>query len=172
MMQEPLFGAFLHHFSTNSRQFRKGKNWRRTSHIPSFVVNSNHLLVSPALFCNQCSHEADGNQQRKKCNYVIEMSRDILNVVQIFYTNKGNYQKHNCKNKLAAWQGNNLFHNRNPLWNNRLLLFSISKTECCAKKRLQNQNRNKSADNACNFLLVCRNRIPVHPNYRKFGKKA
>ena len=62
--------------------------------------------------------------------------------------------------------------NSNPLWNNRLLLFPISKTECCAKKRLQNQNKNKSTDNTCDFLLICRNRIPVHPNYRKFGKKA
>lgn len=70
--------------------------------LPLFVVNSNHLFVPTALICNQHSHEADGNQQWKKCNYIIEMSRDVLNVVQIFYTNKGNYQKHNCKNKLAA----------------------------------------------------------------------
>lgn len=42
------------------------------------------------IFCNQQSAKANGNQQWKKCNYIVEMSRNIFNVVKIFYTNESN----------------------------------------------------------------------------------
>lgn len=152
-MREPLFGAFPHHFSSTSRQaarIRGAPNPQQSLH-PSTRANWIGAHRIRAAFRWKEMHEGAWRP-----------------FVHLFFSSYFQRRK-NWRRMLPLL----LFVvNSNPLWNNRLLLFPISKTEYCAKKRLHNQNKNKGTNNPGDFLLVCRNRIPVHPNYRKFGKQT
>lgn len=207
-MQEPLFGTFLHHFSTTSRQAARirgapnpgrvqMKRDARRGVVPlraslpnsrkeriddehliflSFVVNSNHFLASPAPIFIRRLHKLTTAAGFPTFKTLFRPHSPALNSNQPI--GRGEIDDgdsvQNVPSSISSTfteraQIRTLFMNSKlPLWR----FFSISKTECCAKKRLQNQNKNKSTDNTCDFLLICRNRIPVHPNYRKFGKKA